>query len=290
MKKATKKAVFHYAVVRFMPFIETREFANIGVVIIEPKTGKFLFKLAPKKFGRVTQFFDDLNGELYKNGIEMFTNELNRVQEYFISHHLFGKDLVTRFQELIRKRESVIHFGEMGITYGEEIVTTLEALYERFVARSFVTKHYREQQMVKVLKEKLSKALPVKFTEKTFNAGIYDIKMPLTCETPNSLNKSSTCIIKPLAFEQQTALRAAEHGETWIKRVDKLIKYELIKPEHALFTLEKPQENTEFTQVYHDIVGEIEHIGVKALSFSELNDVVDFAKSRVKITNPPLTH
>jgi hypothetical protein len=43
----TFNAVYQYAVVRFMPFIETREFANVGVVLIAPKTGKFLFKLAP---------------------------------------------------------------------------------------------------------------------------------------------------------------------------------------------------------------------------------------------------
>jgi hypothetical protein len=31
--------VCQYAVVRFMPFAETREFANVGIVIIAPKLG-----------------------------------------------------------------------------------------------------------------------------------------------------------------------------------------------------------------------------------------------------------
>ncbi|MER2494051.1 DUF3037 domain-containing protein [Catenovulum sediminis] len=39
-----------YVVVRFMPFAETREFANVGVVVIAPKLGLYEFKLAPKSF------------------------------------------------------------------------------------------------------------------------------------------------------------------------------------------------------------------------------------------------
>jgi hypothetical protein len=57
-----------------MPLIETREFANVGVVLIAPKMGKFLFKLAPKRFGLVTK----LGGELYKKAIDTLTAELER--------------------------------------------------------------------------------------------------------------------------------------------------------------------------------------------------------------------
>ncbi|MBP59442.1 MULTISPECIES: DUF3037 domain-containing protein [Idiomarina] len=275
-------AVFHYAVVRFMPFVETREFANIGVVLVEPKTGKFIYKLAPKKFGRVTQFFEDLDGKLYKNGIDVFTNELARIQEYFVAHRLFGKAQVDQFKELIRRRESVVHFSEMGRIAGDDPRQTLDKLYERFVSRSFVTKHYREQQMVKVLKQRISDSLPIKFTEKTLKAGVYDIKMPLTHRLDEGYS-----IIKPLAFEQQTALKAAEHGETWVKRVERLVKHDIVKPEHALFTIERPKNINGLMQVYEDVLAEIEELGVKSIKFDNLNPVIDFVKSTVPSSTQP---
>ncbi|WP_076418038.1 DUF3037 domain-containing protein [Colwellia sp. UCD-KL20] len=272
--------MYYYAVVRFMPFIETREFANVGVVLIEPKTGKFLFRLAPKRFGRVTNFFDDLDGQLYRNGIDVFAGELERVQEYFITHGLYGKRLVEQFNELTRRRESVIHFGDIGRVASTDAEQVLENLYQRFVVRDFVTKHYKEQQMVRTLKEKLTDVLPVKYKEKTFKAGVYDIKMPLVYNF-----KQGTSIIKPLALEQQTPLKAAVHGETWVNHMQRLIKYDIIKPENALFAIEKPKGKSDFIQVYDDIVGEIKDIGVQALNFENIDSVVNFAKANVENTD-----
>jgi hypothetical protein len=272
--------MYYYAVVRFMPFIETREFANIGVVLIEPKTGKFLFKLAPKRFGRVTHFFDDLDGQLYRNGIDVFTSELERIQEYFVTHSLFGKNLVEQFNELTRRRESVVHFGEVGRILSIDAKQVLDNLYQRFVIRDFVTKDYKEQQMVRTLKERFTDVLPIKYKEKTFKAGVYDIKMPLVYDFEQRIS-----IIKPLALEQQTPLKAAVHGETWIKHVQRLIKHNVIKPENALFTIEKPKGRKDFIQVYDDIVGEIKDIGVEALNFENIDSVINFAKANVKSTD-----
>lgn len=91
-----------YAVVRFMPFAETREFANVGVVVIAPKFGLYDFKLAPQKLvpqkfapqklGLVTQFFDDLDGMVYKYAIEGFEAELERVRNYLVHNYVQGKD------------------------------------------------------------------------------------------------------------------------------------------------------------------------------------------------------
>lgn len=275
MKKSNN--IYYYAVVRFMPFIETREFANVGVVLIEPKTGKFLFWLAPKRFGRVTNFFDDLDGQLYRNGIDVFESELKRVQEYFITQSLFGKGLVEQFNELTRRRESVIHFGEIGRIVSTDAKQLLEKLYQRFVVRDFATKHYRERQMVRTLKERLTNVLPVKYKEETFKAGVYDIKMPLVYNF-----EQGASIIKPLALEQQTPLKAAVHGETWIKHVQRLIKYDVIKPENALFAIEKPNGKADFMQVYDDIVGEIKDIGVEALNFENIDSVINFAKTNIE--------
>lgn len=280
-------AVYQYAVVRFMPFIETREFANAGVVLIAPKTGKLKFKLAPKRFGRVTQFFDDLDGQLYKNAIDAFTAELDRIQHYCIDHGIRGKALVDYFTEVTRHRESVLHFGNVGRMMGGTELVELAKLYQRFVARAFVNDEYREQQMVKVLKQTFKTKLPVKYVEKTLRAGIYDITVPFVRKTEQGIR-----VIKPLAFDQLTPLKAAEHGEQWVNRMQKLINNHVVMPNRALFVVERPQAGkADFIQVYEDIVAEIEQLGVNVNQFADTDNILRFAKADIENkTNQELHH
>jgi L-rhamnose isomerase len=277
----TFNAVYQYAVVRFMPFIETREFANVGVVLIAPKTGKFLFKLAPKRFGRVTKFFDDLDGQLYKNAIDSFTAELDRIQHYCINHGIRGKELVEYFTEVTRHRESVLHFGNIGRMMGETELVELDKLYQRFVARDFVNDEYREQQMVKVLRQTFVKELQLKFTQQNLMAGVLDIPMPLVHKGAQGYR-----VIKPLAFEQKTPLKAYEHGVHWLKRVEKLIEKRVVFKDRALFTVERPaKDKTDMIQVYDDVVGEIKQLGVKVDQFADINNILQFAKADQQVNS-----
>lgn len=265
-----------YAVVRFMPFAETREFANVGVVVIAPKFGIYDFKLAPQKFGRVTQFFDDLDGMVYKHAIEGFEAELERVRNYLVHNYVQGKDLVEYFKEITRTRESVLHFGEIGTLLTDNVNVTVDMLYDRLIGRNFTAnKEYKEQQMVRVLKSQLTSSLPkdVRYTKQSIKAGMFDISMPLVTKI-----NSNYRVIRPLAFEQKNVLQAMEHGETWINRLKKLIDFEVIEAKRALFALEKPvNRKLEFMKVYEDVYGEIQNLGAVAENFSETANIIKFA-------------
>ncbi|WP_414023964.1 DUF3037 domain-containing protein, partial [Neisseria gonorrhoeae] len=45
-----------FAVIRFMPYVQTREFANIGIIITHPKSGYFDFKIE-QRYSRLSRFF-----------------------------------------------------------------------------------------------------------------------------------------------------------------------------------------------------------------------------------------
>lgn len=276
MTEFKNKAQCMYAVVRFMPFAETREFANVGVVVIAPKLGLYDFKLAPQKFGRVTQFFDDLDGVVYKHAIEGFEAELERVRNYLAHNYVQGKGLVEYFKEITRTRESVLHFGEVGTLLTDNVNVTVDKLYDRLIGRNFTaTKEYKEQQMVRVLKSQLISHLPkdVRYTKQNIKAGMFDISMPLVTKI-----NSNYRIIRPLAFEQKNVLQAMEHGETWINRLKKLINSEVIEASRALFALEKPvNRKLEFIKVYEDVYAEIQNLGAVAENFSEKANIIKFA-------------
>lgn len=44
-----------FAVIRFMPYVQTREFANIGIIITHPKSGYFDFKIE-QRYSRLSRF------------------------------------------------------------------------------------------------------------------------------------------------------------------------------------------------------------------------------------------
>ena len=257
-----------------MPFAETREFANVGVVLIAPKQGVFKFQLANNRFGRVTQFFDDLDGTLYKNAIDGFKTELERLEGYYIQNRLLGAALVEHFKEVTRPRESVVHFGQLGSLITDDVNLCVEQLFARFVGRNFAEPVvYREERMVRTLKKQLNQSLSqIRYTAKTLHAGIYEIKLPLVTCVGDKYR-----VIKPLALDQSTALKAVEHGEQWVQRVGRLVRKGILDPERTLFALDKPTVRTDLLQVYDDISVEIKGLNAQVVDFANKPDILQFA-------------
>lgn len=257
-----------------MPFAETQEFANVGVVMIAPKLGGFKFKLAKNRFSRVSNFFDDLDGVIYKNAINGFSRELERIERFFIENKLFGKDLVDHFAELTRHRESVMNFGNVSTIVTTDYDHCLEQLFERLVERNFSSApEYREQLMARLLKNSLNTKLPVKYNERKIKAGGYEFTLPLVAEFGNVKR-----IIKPLSFEKKTANQAYEHAHNWISRAERLIKSKVIEPECALFALDKPFTRSKgIAQAYADIHGELKELKVEVVDYSDTPKILTFA-------------
>jgi hypothetical protein len=84
-----KEFACQYAFLRFRPFAETGEFANVGVVLMAAEAGFFDFRLL-KRYGRITQFFYPFDREVYLNGRELFKEELQRFASELRSDALDG--------------------------------------------------------------------------------------------------------------------------------------------------------------------------------------------------------
>lgn len=92
-----------------MPFAETQEFANIGVLAFSPQSGFIGYKLAPIRFKRVTDFFDDLDGKLYSQVMKNLEAEMCYVVNK--AKNIKGNELVAFIKELTRLREGLIRFS-----------------------------------------------------------------------------------------------------------------------------------------------------------------------------------
>jgi hypothetical protein len=131
-----------YAIVRFVPCAETGEFANVGIVMMDPEQRYFGFKLMGARHSRVTRFFAQLDGHVFRATMKAKHAELVRIEE------LLGQQGVDKwckaddvefarrlFDEMIRPRETVVTFSEARVTLVEDARSSLEELYGYYVER-----------------------------------------------------------------------------------------------------------------------------------------------------------
>ena len=138
-----KDLASNYTIIRFLPYRETGEFVNVGVVIACPEIGFFDFKIAPKRLRRVKGFFPELDREILLTGVKaieaMLKSHRNSGALLAEAHELDAKTKmqgVEEFRGLLRRRETLLHFSDPGAVLTDDPRRTLNELYDRFVNRA----------------------------------------------------------------------------------------------------------------------------------------------------------
>ncbi len=186
MENDMKKIACQYAIVRFAPFIETGEFANIGIVIISPKNRFFGFNLATKRHGRITQFFDEINANVYKNTVYNLKQELERISDSLKAHGFDKRfksndiDYSTNlFTEITRARETIIQFSKIRTVLTNNPDNTLKELFNYYVERNFVTKKYEEALLESGIRKLLYNAnIGDRFSREKIGDAAYHVSFP----------------------------------------------------------------------------------------------------------------
>ena len=267
------KQMCKYALVQFMPFVETGEFANVGVVLCAPNKNYWEFKLAPQRFKRLTDFFNEMDKEVYKVAVMRFEEEM-AVTKAFAEQQKMAKDLVSFFTEVTRPRQALLRFSHVRTLLTDNPETELAALYETFIHRDFVTKKYKEQLMGAALRKQINhKNLAYKYKEKKLKANVREVTIPLAADTNDGLR-----LIKPLAFRQTRATQLFEHGETWYNRIYSLIEDGVVEVDNVLLPIDMAKaikgEKREALEAVKEL---FKRKGINLVNYAEREKIVDFA-------------
>ncbi|NOI30513.1 DUF3037 domain-containing protein [Vibrio coralliilyticus] len=267
------KHLVRFAVIRFMPFAQTQEFANVGIVAYAPESGEVRYKLAAKRFSRVSNFFDDLDGKLYTSAINLFEYELERIQNVALG--LKGSSLADFMSEVTRTREGFLVYSDTAsLLSHDDIDVTLEKLFDKLVGRNFNTKEHREQLLVRELKQELNAYSRYKFKSAKINTQNISVEFPLV-----ATDQKETKAIKPMSFNQKTTLKLFDHGEFWMARVKHLLNENAIEPDNFLFAVEEPETNaTKFISTFRTIRSQMEDLGVKVFNANDSKKIKQFAR------------
>lgn len=130
-----------YAIIRFMPFIETGEFANVGIVLLCPEQRFFDFRLLGRH-ERIIRFFEGMDERVYTEARRFLDGELGRIKAALETGPFDRRPADVRaaqalFQELTRPREALMRFDMPRAVLTDDSRAKLDELYGRYVERNF---------------------------------------------------------------------------------------------------------------------------------------------------------
>jgi hypothetical protein len=273
------KIACQYAIVRFAPFVETEEFANIGIVILSAKHGFFGFRLESKRYGRITRFFEGVDARFYRKTVANLKKEMQRVKDILqqqTNNQDFSQQL---FSEITRTRETIIRFSDVRTVLTNQPEQQLEALFAYYVEHNFVTKKYQQALLENDVRQLLSNAnMGDRFTREKIGDAAYRVAFPFVDKRENNVHK----IIKPLYLKHNDSTHIYNHGAAWLFKIQQLTKKKQLQPERVLFTLSAPQADTgNRFDAYKEIEQGLMETRVRVVSFSQNNQqIIEFIQEK----------
>ena len=208
-----KQVACRYAVVQFMPYAETGEFANVGVALICPEAGYFGFKLQTRKYKRVTDFFDELPRHVYLRAVQGIDSELQRIAKVLDAAPAGGRPDFLRevFDGLVHPREAIVRFSAPRVVLTEDPAKEVVRKFDHYVDRTFATPEYVEHEIEKHIKLLLG-TLDLNQPFRPAKIGDDEVyaRFPLVQQRGGTAAK----VIKPFNLNQAEPMGIYDHGGT----------------------------------------------------------------------------
>ncbi|MEQ1528757.1 MAG: DUF3037 domain-containing protein [Methylococcales bacterium] len=249
------KQICKYSIIRFQPYPETEEFANIGIVLYVSASKRLEFKLLDgKQHARITGFFDHpMCKDVFVQSIKIIRAEIERIKTFLSDKNGADVDL---FAELIREREDIVRFSDSRVLYCTDAIETVDKLFEHYVHRSFAHDPGYDEILKRQVRDLLvNRKLGDLYKEgKIGEVDMYEVSFPFIRKT------GQLKVIKPINFRREKPTAMIDKGHVWLSKVQQLNKLKFIKPEQVLFAYD---------------VGE----NVPAGLFDPFNEIKDQARS-----------
>lgn len=273
-----KRLACQYAIIRFLPYAETGEFANVGVLLACPATGFFSARLMPTKHTRrITAFFDRLDKRVYRDSLNYFREELERVRELVRGRFVRGGEAEVQraFMGLATPRETLLRFGDVRALLAEDPEAALDQLYGRFVERDFADRSYHDRLVERTVREALTRAeLRQHFVENELGDEYVHVRVPFV----HLRDGRPVAAIKPLDLAKSEPNQVFEVGGHWLERVRWFKRHNLL-PDMLIVIREPDISAPEARHVADELRTELRDQGVGTTLAQDSDSIVRFAKS-----------
>ncbi|MFC0712222.1 DUF3037 domain-containing protein [Azorhizophilus paspali] len=222
-----------YSIVRFAPFAETEEFANVGIVLSAPAIGRMEYRLARKNLKRVNQFFEC--SSLFAKAMEIAQSELETVRQ--MTAKAQEAQIVNHFRFLTEPKESLIRFSRMRSILVDDLDAMLDELFDRYIERQGIGRERHEEAMVREIRTLFVQASIRNFRDETLTGELTKLHLPLVHRN------EVVAAIKPLAFDQAEPNAILDHCEQWLMKFARAEREGIIQLKNVLIPVTAPAEN-----------------------------------------------
>jgi len=259
------KYICNYSILRFLPYPETGEFVNIGVVLIA-NNGDFRFKIE-KKRQRVTNFFPSLEAKIFLRARREIEAELTRLSGFFTTDRSDLSAILGTFKHLIHPRETMMRFSDPGTMAIENANDAINVLFDHYVNHSFANKEYQETVLERQLGKLLSSNnLKQKYSDMKLGSTDYMVKFPFVMVNGSEPVQA----LKPLHLGHDEPAKIIDHGDAWISKIRRL-KGTGDLARDTLFIAGPPEDGRpKLLKAFKEICSELQNFpGVRVTSTAE---------------------
>ncbi|MBC3940779.1 DUF3037 domain-containing protein [Sphingomonas albertensis] len=252
-------AIYQYSIIRFLPFADLGEFANIGIVALDSQNKILEFRLARSRFRRLREFFGEDAYRAYGAAIEHLRLEL---ASFTMSGGFWANWNPERaFSHLTRKHESSIIFSEVRTLLSKDhIGDVVDMLFTRLIERQRQEAH--DLDLIKDIRHEL-----VANGIKGFRAiRVVDDVVPVTFPLAHRNGKLNA--IQPMVFTQKTPLAVFDHGAMWKRRLMYLLDQGKIEDKSILLAVDPPvaDASRSLQSAYTEAMNEIKSLPFEAVT------------------------
>lgn len=273
------KFAARYAIVRFLPYAETEEFANIGVVMWAPAARYFNFRVS-NKWRRIGGFFEALDRRVFAEGIRAFEEELVRTREMAMEALQQGSlgqaSAQSFFDDLVRPREAIFRFSDIRAVMAEVPDDTLTTLFDRYVEHDFATPEYHEALIERSLRRVLRReGLGERYRHAKLGTGELRFGVPFA---EIDVAGRVVRVIKPMHLAQESPLRILDHGNQWVGRLRHLERAHAM-PDALLMAVTQPPVDTDRRAAFEEVRRDLESVGAVLAPANDEQAVIGFARA-----------
>lgn len=246
------KCICNYSILRFLPYPETGEFVNIGIVLFT-SSGDFRYQVETRR-QRVTTFFPSLDAKIFQRARKEMNEEFARLSGHFTARSDDFDGLRSTFRHLIHPRETMMRFSEPGTLVETSPEAALKRLFDYYVKHSFATKEYQEVALEKQLGKLLSDSnLRQRYSEKKLGTADYPVKFPFVLVQGDAPVQA----IKPIHLGHDEPSKIYEHGDAWVARIKRLDRANMLAQD-TLFVAGPPLPGKpKLAQAYKEMAAEL---------------------------------
>lgn len=179
------------------------------------------------------------------------------------------------FAEFVRPREAMLQFDDQRLVLADDPQAKLDALFDHYIERNFVSKEYQERLLENMVRRLLvGERLGAAYRPEKVGNQDFTVSFPFVRLQEGRPER----VIKPLYLAQDDTTRLLTHGGQWVDKVRRLKKRNAL-PQAVMFPVKAPARDTKLYQAYEEIREDLQAAGVTVVAANDDVSILQFAAS-----------